>query len=119
MLKECESHPDKWFRVEARRKYDINLARVARFLGSRPENVVFVENPTTGINAVMNCLTLSASDSIVMVTHTYNAVKNIVHSTANKWGAQVRVIDLPLPIESEDQIVKVLNTINRKSKSKE
>merc|ERR1711962_1564943 len=51
LLDECENHPDKWFRYEARQKYDKCLSRVANFLGSKADNVVFVENPTTGINA--------------------------------------------------------------------
>lgn len=107
MLGQCENHPDKWFRVEARQKYDINLARVASFLGSQPQNMAFVENPTTGINAVMNCLKMTPKDSILMYSHTYNAVKNIVNATAAKWGANVHCIQLPSVINSEAEVVDI------------
>ena len=85
LLNECESNPDNWFRVESRRKYDACLARVANFVGSKAQNVVFVENPTTGINAVMNSLEFNPEDTILMYSHTYNAVKNIVQCTSKKW----------------------------------
>ena len=89
LLNECEAFPDKWFRYEARQKYDACLTRVANFLGSKPQNVVFVENPTTGISAVMNSLKFSPEDTILMYSHTYNAVKNIVQYTSKQWGAQI------------------------------
>ena len=88
-MNECEAFPDKWFRYEARQKYDACLTRVANFLSSKPQNVVFVENPTTGISAVMNSLKFSPEDTILMYSHTYNAVKNIVQYTSKQWGAQI------------------------------
>ena len=51
--------------------------------------MVFVENPTTGINAVMNSLEFGPEDTILMYSHTYNAVKNIVKYTAKRSGAQI------------------------------
>ena len=108
LLSECERHPDKWFRIEARRKYDFNLSRVAHFLGSNPQNLVFVENPTTGINAVMNSLEFDSTDTILMYNHTYNAVKNIVKCTADKTGAKIHVVDLPLPLTTEEDLVQVI-----------
>ena len=89
LLNECEAFPDKWFRYEARQKYDTCLTRVANFLGSKPQNVVFVENPTTGISAVMNSLKFGPEDTILMYSHTYNAVKNIVQYTSKQSGAQI------------------------------
>ena len=50
------------------------------------ENLVFVENPTTGINAVMSSLSLSPDDAILMYSHTYNAVKNTAWASGNKSG---------------------------------
>ena len=76
-------------------------------LGSDEKNLVFVENPTTGINAVMASIQLSPQDTILMSTHTYNAVKNIVWATAHKSGAKVLTVDLPSPITSEEQIIQV------------
>jgi len=107
LLNECESFPDKWFRYEARQKYDAARTRVANFLGSKPQNVVFVENPTTGISAIMNSIKFGPEDTILMYSHTYNAVKNIVQYTSKQWGAQIHSIELPALMTSEDQIVEM------------
>src|SRR3954451_6395223 len=39
---------------------------MAAFLGSRPEDLVFVPNVTVGINAVLQSLPLAAGDEVVM-----------------------------------------------------
>ena len=57
--------------------------------GFKADNVVFVENPTTGINAVMNSLHFEDGDTILMYSHTYNAVKNIVQMTSSKTKAGI------------------------------
>ena len=98
-----ESHPDQFFRGKARAMYNSNLKRVADFLGlnilikfheiirqskiflgfflllgSSPENVVFLSNPTTAINTVMNSLSLTVDDGILCNTHTYPAILNTI-----------------------------------------
>jgi hypothetical protein len=107
LLQECESHPDKWFRGEALSKYQRNLELVARFVGSDPKNVVFVPNPTTGINAVLSSLQLEAGDGILCNSHTYNAIKNTIEFTTTKWDAKIVSVDISLPIQSSKQLVEV------------
>ena len=80
------------------------------FIGSSPENVVFVNNPTTAINTVMNCLSLTEEDVILCNSHTYPAILNTIDFSAKKWNAQIHSIPLKLPITSEEQVVNVSDT---------
>ena len=68
---------------------------------------MFVNNPTTGINAVMNSLSLTEEDVILCTSHTYPAVLNTIDFSAKKWHAQIHSIPLKLPITSEEQLVNV------------
>ena len=128
LLTECESHPDQWFQDKARDMYNSNLKRVAKFLGldflintissiiylyvlyfvgASPDNVVFVNNPTTAINTVLTSLSLTEEDGILCNTHTYPAVLNTIDFQASKWNAQVHTVELRFPITCEEQVVNV------------
>ena len=77
---------------------------MADFVGAHHEDVVFVPNPTTGINAILNSLKF---DDILIYNHTYNAVKHIAHCFAKKYDAKVHMANLPIPVTSEDEVVEV------------
>ena len=108
-MSKWESGPDKVFRI-ARQRCESNLSRVADFVECNPEDIVFVENPTTAINAVVNSLKFSPDDVMVMASHAYEGVNNTMHALAEKIGVKLHIIDIPWPIESEEQIVQV-NTL--------
>ena len=50
------------------------IGRVAPFVGSRPEDLVFVPNVTTGLNAVLRSVPLGPGDEVVITDLGYGAV---------------------------------------------
>jgi isopenicillin-N epimerase len=72
-------------------------AEVAAFLGARGDDLVFVDNATAGVNAVLRSLPLGTGDEIVILDHAYGAVANVAAFTARERGAVVRTIALPWP----------------------
>ena len=50
-------------------------ARVAAFVGGRGEDLVFVDNATTGINAVLRSLPLTPGDEMILTDHAYGAIR--------------------------------------------
>lgn len=70
---------------------------VAGFLGARGEDLVFVDNATAGVNAVLRSLELGAGDEILVTDHTYGAVANVAAFAARRAGAAVRTVALPFP----------------------
>jgi len=104
MLRELTGeHPAPW-RSQSRLREA--AAPVAAFLGSRPDDLVFVPNVTTGTNAVLRSVVLEAGDEIVISDFAYGAVTKAVEVVARERHATVRTIALPWPVRHRDAIVK-------------
>lgn len=72
-------------------------ARVAAFLHARAGDLVFVDNATTGVNAVLRSLTLEPDDEIVLTDHAYGAVAKTAEFVARDRRARLRVVQVPYP----------------------
>ena len=70
---------------------------VAAFLGARGADLVFVDNATTGINAVVSSFDLRDGDEVLLTDHAYGAIRNAVSFHAASRGARVRAVELPSP----------------------
>ena len=75
----------------------VAAARVAEFVGAAAEDLVFVDNITTGANAVLRSFPFVAGDEILVTNLGYGGVTNAAHYVARTTGATVRSIDLPWP----------------------
>ncbi len=83
--------------------------RLAQFVGTEPNNLVFVENATAGMNVVAESFPLQKGDEVVLTDHEYDAVKRIWRRKCQRSGANEPVIaKLPMPVESIEQIVDAL-----------
>ncbi len=83
-------------------------AEVAAFLGARGDDLVFVDNATTGVNAVLGSLDLREGDEILVTDHTYGAVAHAAGYYARRRGAAVRGVDLPHPVAGPDAVVEAV-----------
>jgi len=78
---------------------------VAAFVGSDPDDLVFVPNATTGVNTVLRSLDFDSDDELLTTNHEYNACRNALELVAGRWGAKVVVARVPFPVESPDAVV--------------
>ncbi|MCE9544508.1 MAG: aminotransferase class V-fold PLP-dependent enzyme [Planctomycetia bacterium] len=81
---------------------------LARFVGTRPENLVFVDNATVGMNIVADSFPLSAGDKVLMNDHEYGAVKRIWQRACDGAGASLVTVELPLPFRTAEETVDAL-----------
>jgi isopenicillin-N epimerase len=72
-------------------------AAVAAFVGARPEDLVFIDNTTAGVNAVMQSLPFQRGDEIVLTDQIYGGILTAVRHWAGRAGATIRVVELPYP----------------------
>jgi isopenicillin-N epimerase len=81
---------------------------LCELVGADPTEVVFVQNATAGVNAVLRSLSFQPGDEILTTSHDYNACRNTANYVAGRCGAKVVEVPLPLPIESPEQIVNTV-----------
>src|SRR6185436_20010355 len=67
-------------------------SEIAAFVGARGEDLVFVDNTTTGVNAVLRSTPLAAGDEIVVTDHIYGGCLAAAQYIARTSGAGVRVV---------------------------
>ena len=78
---------------------------LARFVGARPSDLVFVTNATTGVNAVVRSLNLRRGDALLTTCLDYNACRNVLVEAARRAGARLIVVPVPFPVSGSDAIV--------------
>lgn len=81
---------------------------VGRFVGGNPEDFGFITNATGGINAVLQSLTLNPGDELLTVNHVYNAVRQAMKHVAQRSGANVIELAIPLPVHSPQQLLDAI-----------
>ena len=68
---------------------------VARHLGCRADDLAFVDNATTGVNAVLRSFPFDPGDEILVTSLGYGAVTSTARWVAEWHGGSVRTVDLP------------------------
>ncbi|HZP74638.1 MAG TPA: aminotransferase class V-fold PLP-dependent enzyme [Pseudolabrys sp.] len=100
-----ERRPTYFMSVELPQALRDAAGRLAAFVGSKADDLVFVENATAGCNAVLNSMPFAAGDEILVTDHGYAAVRNALEHAAKKSGAKVVEAKVPFPIDSAKQII--------------
>lgn len=72
-------------------------AQVAAFVGADADDLVFVDNATTGVNAVLRSLPLAAGDEILITDHNYGAIARAATFVARERQARLVTVRVPYP----------------------
>jgi isopenicillin-N epimerase len=114
---QMEREPVRFMAGELEGRMDEARADLARFVGARSDDLAFVRNATTGVNAVLRSLELSPDDELLVTDHEYNACRNALRFVAERSGARIRVIHLPFPLRSpEDAVDAVLDAVTPRTR---
>ena len=81
-------------------------AQVAAFVGADADNLVFIDNTTTGVNAIVRSLPLEAGDEILITDHAYGGIVAAIRYAADRAGATVNVINVPYPAFDRTELVR-------------
>jgi isopenicillin-N epimerase len=82
--------------------------RLAKFVGTQPQHLVFAENATAAMNHVAASFRLSAGDEVLLTDHEYGAVRRIWERYAADAGAEVKTVALPLPFTTSEGVVAAI-----------
>ncbi|AFY68865.1 Isopenicillin-N epimerase [Thalassoporum mexicanum PCC 7367] len=83
-------------------------ADLAEFVGATGQDLVFVENATAGVNAVVRSLQFSPGDQIVVTNHTYGAVRKTLEFIGDRVGIRPIEAVVPFPIERPEQVIEAI-----------
>jgi isopenicillin-N epimerase len=104
MLRELNGHQPMPWRATSRLREASD--QVAAFVGSRPDDLVFVPNVTTGLNAVLGSLPLGSGDEVVITDLAYGAIALAAGFVCSRAGATLRTIHLEYPLRDAGDVVE-------------
>ena len=83
-------------------------AAVGDFVGARGEDVVFVDNASSGANAVIRSLPMEPGDEILVTDQGYGGVTLVAQFHARQTGATVVTAELPGKGATDEQVVEAI-----------
>lgn len=101
MLKAIETNPLDFFVYRVSPLLDEARRRVASFLGSPQDHLVFVDNASTGLNVALNAVCLQPGDEVLITDHAYPAARLAAERRCQKTGARVVTARLGLPADDD------------------
>ena len=92
-----EAQPSVFMRSILPKALRTSANALAAFLNADGQDVTFVDNATTGCNAVLRSLELKPGDEILIHGQVYGAVANTVRFIAERTGARIVTAALAFP----------------------
>ncbi|HEY6966442.1 MAG TPA: aminotransferase class V-fold PLP-dependent enzyme [Burkholderiales bacterium] len=112
-----ERNPDRFMREILPGALRAAAARLAAFLHARADDLAFVENATTGVNAVLRSIELRRGDEILATSHAYGAVRQAIRECCRRTGARLVEARIVLPVPGlDDLIFPVQKAFSQKTK---
>ncbi|HSY20441.1 MAG TPA: aminotransferase class V-fold PLP-dependent enzyme [Candidatus Acidoferrales bacterium] len=99
-----ERQPLQFLVRELEAQMDATRARLAQFIGAGADDLVFIPNATTGLNAVLRSLAFNPSDELLVTDQEYNASRNALNFVAEHSGASVVVAKIPFPFRHANDL---------------
>jgi len=103
-----ERQPVRFLVRELEGLWDEARQALAEFLGADAEDLVFVPNATSGVNAVLRSLQFGPGDELLVTDHEYNACRNALNFVADQAGARVVVAPVPFPLHKAEEAVQAV-----------
>ena len=103
-----ESNPTRFLGCEIEEALRAAVRPVAEAVGASAEDLVFVENATAGLNAVLRALDFEPGDEILITSHSYPAIRKAAHYAASRSGARVVEVALRLPLATDGEVLRAV-----------
>lgn len=94
--------------ASTRPRLRVAAAAVAEFVGVAPEDLMFVDNITTGANAVLRSFPFATGDEIAVTNLGYGGVTNAATYVTRTISGNLRTIELPQPGATPDAYVEAI-----------
>jgi isopenicillin-N epimerase len=117
LREQMERQPLAFLGRELEGLLDTARKKLADLVLVKSDDLVFIPNATTAVNAVLNSLTFQENEEILITDQTYNACANAVKYIAQRWGVKVIIAQIPFPVQSSSEITQaILEKISLRTK---
>lgn len=103
-----ERHPSRFMRLELGGHLRRTAERVGAYVGAKGEDIVFLDNASTAINAVLRSFVLMPGDEVVTTSHCYGAVMRTLEFVCDRADSRLITADLPFPIDRPEQAIDAI-----------
>jgi isopenicillin-N epimerase len=101
-----ERNPTQFLTFEIDEALRAALVPVAAAVGATAEDVVFIENATSGLNAVLRSIEFEPGDEILITSLSYPAIRKAAYYAASRSGARVVEAEIKLPVTDGAAILR-------------
>ena len=105
---QLEREPVRFFEREYTPLLENALAILGDFVGADPADLCFVNNASSGVNAVLRSLRFSPGDEVLILDHAYPAVRNALMYVAEREKVAVKRVAIPFPIADPGEAVEAV-----------
>jgi isopenicillin-N epimerase len=81
---------------------------LARFVGTQPENLVFQQNTTQGVNTIMHSLKPAAGDEWLLTNFNYGSCIHTFRHYAQQHNVTIHTAQIPFPLTSDDEVLDAI-----------
>lgn len=81
---------------------------LARRFGGDGAAYAFVDNATSGVNAVLRSFPLRSGEAVLLTNHSYGAVRNAAAYTARVCGAALHLATIPFPLTDPGALLSAI-----------
>ena len=106
LRQQMESNTLRFFEQELPELLGTARKALGLFLGAPAQDLVFVDNATTGISTILSNLDLIPGDRILVTDHGYNACSNAARYFTKRASAEIDLINLPFPGSDTNEFIE-------------
>jgi isopenicillin-N epimerase len=110
-----ESEPVDFFVSKMPELLNESKGKLAKFVGAENNDIVFVQNTTTGVNQILTSFPYKPGDEWLVTFHAYGACMNAIKHFAHRNNIVLKTTDIPFPVNNDEEI---LNAIGKEVSSK-
>ena len=110
---QMEANPDHFLRDVLPGALRSAASDLGRFISARGEDLAFVENATSAINAVLRSLDFESGDEILINSQSYGAVRQAVRHICERTGAKAIEPHIAIPVTSSSTLVPAVSARTR------
>ena len=82
---------------------------VGEFVGADGDDIVFVDNASAGVNAVLRSFPFDAGDTLVLTSFGYGSFPGLADFVQRRHGVNIVTIDLPLPVLTHEELIEAFS----------